>query len=400
MDADNCGVIRLDELLAYFKIKKTVLTEKIFEDKESKYPFFLNFEQFVVYTWQFLTLSLEKVATFAFHLLDIKKTGFLSQDSIRYLIELMHNKTIEESKDIQKLVKQCSNIYGNDKLSRAQFETFSEGHRMLCDPFRRTQIAYQSKLLGRVIWKRMRLQREAADSFLVREIRVGNQVEDDVADALLAKFRRERRLNTSLVELEERTLAQETMLQEMMNESASTHTDPSAVKAEDGRIFGSPKNKQVSKREIQLETAELESEDRIILPAEGVIRAPKSSSLHRTPLLIPTTEGPTKKKKKKKKKTFGIRKSTSYSENESKGDGCNRRRSLNDSPHPLGLIQDISNVELFKSTSADNFEEDDANTKINANSSPKPQEGTTANSTSSNVNNKKQSVKQGSILPF
>jgi len=150
MDADNVGVIRLDELLAYFRIKKTVLTEKLFEDKEAKYPSFLNFEQFVVFTWQFLTLSLQKVATFAFHLMDTKNTGFLTQERVRYLIELMYNKTVEESSTIQKLVKKCGVIHG-EKLSMAEFEAFSEGHRMLCDPFWRIQIAYQSKLLGRVI---------------------------------------------------------------------------------------------------------------------------------------------------------------------------------------------------------------------------------------------------------
>lgn len=142
MDADDVGVIRLDELLLYFDMKKTELTEKVFEDKESNYPFFLTFEQFVVYTWQFLTLSLENVSSFAFHLMDTKKTGFLTQEKVKYLIELMHNTTFEESKTVQRLAKLCSVAHG-EKVSLAEFTSFSARNRMLCDPFRRTQINFQ-----------------------------------------------------------------------------------------------------------------------------------------------------------------------------------------------------------------------------------------------------------------
>lgn len=373
MDADNCGVIRLDELLAYFKIKKTLLTEKIFEDKESIYPVFLNFEQFVAFTWQFLTLSLEKVASFAFHLLDTKNSGHLSQDNVTYLIELMHNKTKEESKTVQKLVKQCGVLHSGEKLSMEEFEKFSERQRLLCDPFRRTQIAYQSKLLGRVIWKRMRLQREAAEG--------GQRVEDDVADALLAKYRRERRLNTGLVELEEMVKARESMMEQMMSEVED------AAATADGR-------------DQQLETEDLTSE-RIILPVEGKVRKPKSASLRRTPLLIPATEAP-KKKKNKKKRSFGVRKCTSYAEHDRTKRDMKRRHSsdVTASPPLVSMLKDISNVEIFKSASLDIYDDDETTTNKPNFDDNDPPDSAPRQSFSPNVNNKKQHFKDGAVLPF
>ena len=387
MDADNCGVIRLDELLAYFHIKKTLLTEKLFEDKESKFPFFLNFEQFVVYTWQFLTLSLEKVATFAFHLLDTKKSGFLSKDTITYLMELMHNKTMDESKAIRKLVKQCGVLYSDEKLSKADFETFSERHRLLCDPFRRTQIAYQSKLLGRVIWKRLRLQREARE---MEGEALG--VEDDVADALLAKWRRERRQNTGLVQLEKWTAVQDTLLQDMMDESAAV------AAAGKGKGDTPKQDNKTSKGGVQLQTEDVS--DRIVLPMDGKVRAPKSTSLRRAPKLIPKTDAP-KKKKKKKKRSFGARKCTSYSEHDRNIKKETKRRHSSDgttSPPLVSMLKDINNVEFFKSSSLDMYDDDDDTTKKKNLEDEDP--GDELTNCSPKINSKKQNIKECAVVPF
>ena len=347
IDSDNSGVIRLDELLTYFHITKTALTERIFFDKVSSNSHFLNFEQFVVYTWQFLSLALDKVATFAFHLLDTKNTGTLTQERVQYLIELMHNKTIEESKDVQFLVKKCTVLHG-DTLTISDFEKFSSCHRKLCDPFRKLQIAYQSKLLGRVIWKRLRVEREEkAEGYLVT---------DDVADVILAKYRQERRLYTSLIELEERESAVGARIAEMMNEP----------------VIDEP----ATNREMQQVQAE-DTADRIVLPMESKIRVPKSCSLRKTPKLIPRTEPHTAKKKKKRK---------------------NRRRSMdkdNFRRHSLDtvscppMLKDISNVEIFKSKSLDLCDDENTNSVERKNSS-----------NAGDDIKKTKGVKHGAIVPF
>jgi hypothetical protein len=329
MDADNAGVIRLDELLAYFKINKTLLTEQIFEDKGSKYKGFLNFEQFVLFTWQFLTLSVQKVAAFSFHLMDTKKTGFLTQEKVKILIELIHNKSFEESDTIRKLVKKCVLIHG-EKLSIGEFEAFSESHRLLCDPLRRTQISYQSKLLGRMNWKRIRLLRESNTSG-------GYSIEDDVADKMLAKYRLERRLNTSLIELEQRQTALEVVMEAMLDSPAD-------------------ESENVSRREVQV----LGTEDHsIIIPPEGKIRVPKSISQRRTPQLIPPSDAP--KKHKKKKRRFGRKASTCSGYQKNDLEAAKRRHSLDEqgpSSPAAAMLKDINNVTIFKSSSLDLYDDD------------------------------------------
>lgn len=306
MDSDDSGVIRLDELLTYFKIKRTVLIEKIFEDKTAKYPFFLDFEQFVVYSWQFLSLPLNKVGSFAFHLMDTKNTGSLSQEKMKFLIELMHNKCADECDTVQRLVKKCSVLHG-EKISLKEFEAFSDSHRILCDPFRNTQIAFQSKLLGRPSWKRIRLETEA------------NTEGDYIADKILAKFTLERKLNTSVIELGEKTNLRDQKMEQMMSEQ-DEYTKTS-------------RSKEATPSEV--------GTDAIVIPPDSKIRVPKSAALHKKPRLISSTM--IAKKKKKKKRHYINRRGSSME--------IRRRRSLDDTGQTM--LGDINNVEIFKSSSLD-----------------------------------------------
>jgi Ca2+-binding EF-hand superfamily protein len=358
IDSDVSGVIRLDELLTYFKIPKTLLSEKIFEDKESKYPNFLNFEQFAVYTWQFLTVSLDKLPAFAFHLIDAKNTGSLSHESIKYVVELIHNKPIEDCEVVRKMVKKIEAAHGVKHVSLTEFEALSDRNRALCDPLRRCQIAFQSKLLGRVNWKRLRLVRESSTD--------GYGVSENPAEKVLKKFRVDRRLNSSVIELDKRREDLETKLEIMLQEEPMI-------------------DEVATKREIKL--ADNDYSDRIVMPLDGVVRPPKSSSLRKSPRLIPaSTEIP--KKGKKKKRSFGRR---SSSLNESSKGGKKRRHSMDDGPSSpaAAMLKDINNVTIFKSSSLDRYDDEEEKCTI------KNEETEEAIEVS-----KKSNMKDASVIPF
>lgn len=75
-------------------------------------------------------------------------------------------------------------------------------------------------------------------------------MQDNVGDSLLAQFRLQRRLNTSLIDLDKRTENLEAKMEEMLSEP------PQMLETN---------NKQVSKAEIQLNS------DRIVIPLDGKV---------------------------------------------------------------------------------------------------------------------------------
>lgn len=330
MDSDSSGVIRLDELLAYFNIPRTILTEKIYTDKESKLKTFLNFEQFSMYTWQFLTLSLDKLPAFAFQLIDVKKTGSLPLESVKVLVEIIHYKAREECEVVRKMIKKCDVAFGEKPVTAGDFAGLSDNNRALCDPLRRTQIAFQSKLLGRVNWKRLRLAREAKES----------HAELDAADMLLTKLRADRRMNSSVVEMGKKNEKLQAKVEEMQDEETF-------------------QDEAVSKKQIKL--ADHDLHDRVVLPPEGNVRVPKSVTQRRSPLLVAgRTDKQTKKGKKKKKRSFGRRTSSLHDKGEASS-GKTRRHSMNDgaSSPAAAMLKDINNVTIFKSSSLDKYDDED-----------------------------------------
>jgi len=363
MDSDSSGVIRLDELLAYFDIPKTILTEKMYEDKESKLKAFLNFEQFAMYTWQFLTLSLDKLPSFAFQLIDVKKTGTLPLESVKFLVEIIHYKAREECETVRKMIKKCEMSFGDKPVSAADFAALSDSNRALCDPLRRTQIAFQSKLLGRVNWKRLRLVREAAG---------GHQADLDAAAKLLKKSRVDRRMNSSIVEMDKRGEELEAKVEEMQDEEAFV-------------------DESVSKKQIKL--TDNDFHDRVVLPAEGRVRVPKSVTQRRSPLLVAgRTDKQTKKGKKKKKRSFG-RRTSSIREKGDESGGKARRHSMDDGPSSpaAAMLKDINNVTIFKSSSLENYDDDDEEKNPIAD---------TIELSSVPLGKKTSSTKEGAVLPF
>lgn len=352
MDADSCRVVKLDEILTYFHITKTALTEKIFEDKTSKYSSYLTFEQFAVTTWKFLTVNLDKLPAFAFDLLDSKNTGILSQEKIKLLVELIHNKNYDECGAVRKLVKKSEMIHGSSPVAKDAFTLFSERHRALCDPLRRMQISFQAKLLGRVVWKRIRLAREASSL-------EQNAEHQGMADKIVEIHTVDRRLNSSLVALDERQAALEVVMEQMRGDSPLEGREEAAAAA------------AASNKEIRRLAAEEESNRRcVVIPPDSRLRVPKSASLHRTPRLIPLDTGAPKASRKKRRRTFGRRPSSmssSYREGEKKfGSGVGghiRRYSMEEgssSPAASKMKNFISDeVQMFASTSHDGFGDDD-----------------------------------------
>ena len=70
IDADDSGVIRSDELFAYLCIESTQFNKKLFAFFDEKQTGYLNFLEFVVVIWNFLTFDSSEFGRFAFFLFD------------------------------------------------------------------------------------------------------------------------------------------------------------------------------------------------------------------------------------------------------------------------------------------------------------------------------------------
>lgn len=166
IDADNSHVIRIDEFFAYFSIESTPCNRGIFSwiAKESNHEVqCLNFFQFAVVMWNFLTIDKEDLPKFVFFIFDVKDSGQLQSSEIIELVKTIYHTHHSQSKVIRQLLRKLE--LENKSYSVDAFTAWTKSHHSLLNPLFSMQKKLRQKIIGYSYWNSLKERRRKHPEF-------------------------------------------------------------------------------------------------------------------------------------------------------------------------------------------------------------------------------------------
>mmetsp|Transcript_25473 Transcript_25473/g.42950 ORF Transcript_25473/g.42950 Transcript_25473/m.42950 type:complete len:335 (+) Transcript_25473:78-1082(+) len=151
MDADKSHYIRRDEFCAYFYMEKTPLTIKMTKMMDTEGHGCLDFLEMVALLWDFLSRDPKSLGSFAFHLIDETRKGFLTRAEVTELVELLHHTTASKHKGVNKIIADiCTN-----KIDAQSFHDYCFSHEEVCWSLIGVQNSLRERILGKSFWEEM-----------------------------------------------------------------------------------------------------------------------------------------------------------------------------------------------------------------------------------------------------
>lgn len=154
MDADSSHYIRRDEFCAYFKLEKTPITVKLVKLMDTDHHGYLNFCEMVGLLWDFLSRDPHNLGSFVFHLFDQSRTGYLSKEEAKDMIEQLHHASADNHKGVKKIIDNLHHHMG-DKIDVEELHEFCKKHDEVCLSLYGLQNTLRECLLGKHYWEKL-----------------------------------------------------------------------------------------------------------------------------------------------------------------------------------------------------------------------------------------------------
>lgn len=153
------------EIYSYYRLKETPFLNLIFTSLSTKKNSdetllsYLNFEEFVIIIWDFLS---QEPALYAFNKFSKSKSDYLSFDTIRQMLSMILDTSLSSSsslppspnlkKNLESILEEMDVGVGRN-ISSADFNSFIRENKSLISPLRRAQTQLRTQIIGEVYWK-------------------------------------------------------------------------------------------------------------------------------------------------------------------------------------------------------------------------------------------------------
>ncbi len=135
------------DFFQYYGVKESPFLNFVFTPVGNKTAT-LNFEEFVIVVWDFLS---QEIAIFAFNKFNEKKKKSLSFETIHQIISMIHGSDFNPQ--IESVIKSLD--VGTDLISSADFVAYCKENKSLLAPIRRFQRHLRVQIIGEVYWRSM-----------------------------------------------------------------------------------------------------------------------------------------------------------------------------------------------------------------------------------------------------
>lgn len=158
IDANESGAVRINEVLKYFGIDNTKYMRVVFGQFEKDGCGCLNFLEFVVSIWNFLTIADFLLGQFTFELCENKVGGMIqSEDVIGIIDELYSN--IGDGKKKKMAFDMIAKLKANrETFSQSTYKQYLAAHKSALFPLESIHTSLRVNIIGETYWQ---LQTEA-----------------------------------------------------------------------------------------------------------------------------------------------------------------------------------------------------------------------------------------------
>eukprot|EP01038_Epipyxis_sp_PR26KG_P009776 gene9776-13151_t len=154
VDLDGSGTIGLGELLMHIDLERTPFTTRIFSIFDEDGSGAIDFREFVLSLWNYLTLSNATLVLFAFDLYDKDSSGVLSFSEIEIMLRDIYGKNVEKNYHSKAIL---ADLVAMDRMEDVDIDAFSKYvklHQAMLFPAFQMQQQLQRKFFGTSFWER------------------------------------------------------------------------------------------------------------------------------------------------------------------------------------------------------------------------------------------------------
>lgn len=177
IDRSSSNSLSLDEFLRFYGMEENNFTRKIFSRMDHDKLGHLDFEEYAISVWDFLTLDLNQ---FVFHLYDIDDSKTLLKSELDDILKTVYGANPGENKTTdKKIMKMDSNVDG--KVDFVEFCGFLKTENSFAFPAFTIQQELMNRNGGQDMWISLREQRHLAhkDENLVHKLLLQRNKEKD-----------------------------------------------------------------------------------------------------------------------------------------------------------------------------------------------------------------------------
>mmetsp|Transcript_18291 Transcript_18291/g.34204 ORF Transcript_18291/g.34204 Transcript_18291/m.34204 type:complete len:384 (-) Transcript_18291:65-1216(-) len=166
IDIDDSKGIRMDEFMTYFGIEDSLFNRAVFGILNSKNRQTITFLEFVVVMWNFLTIPVESISSFAF-VLSSTDSCYLKPAQIISLFEMVHSKEILNTGNMRRVIDDMRERGIDDQLcfNVVEFSNYIKTCSFMIAPIINMQVLLQENLIGKSFWGRLEEKRRASEEF-------------------------------------------------------------------------------------------------------------------------------------------------------------------------------------------------------------------------------------------
>ncbi len=165
-DKDKSGTIDIDEFYKMIGEKRSLFADSIFELIDLDQNDTLDFGEFVQTCGTFCMFGRPDVRKFCYYIFDKDKNGYIEQDELTALIDLLHDND---------LMINCGSALnkfdtnGDGKIDFGEFTDMDKSYPMLLYPAYRLQESMMEKTLGEKWWKEKQADLQGARDKLAKK---------------------------------------------------------------------------------------------------------------------------------------------------------------------------------------------------------------------------------------
>jgi len=162
LDSKGDGLVIVRDFFKFFGLQDTEYNHQVFTIMDQDSNGKVDFQEFVMATWNYCTYSMAALTKFAFGLCDLDDSGTLEFDEVRELVEKVYGKrAFEENVRVQKLLETLD-VDGDGTVSLEEFSKFNRQFPLLLYPAFQLQNTLRIKLFGEKYWKKEEDRRRTA----------------------------------------------------------------------------------------------------------------------------------------------------------------------------------------------------------------------------------------------
>lgn len=161
LDKDLSGSINSKEMMSKFGLRGSSLDLKLFQFFDEDGSGELNFMEFVMSMWFFLSIAEDSIAEVAFLIKDPTAKKSLGVDAIVELLEMVHQKKMQNSPVVNEAIASLSDSESfTGVMNIVEFKNWTIKYPSLVNPLRVLQAAYRKAVVSISFWTTIRDRRQ------------------------------------------------------------------------------------------------------------------------------------------------------------------------------------------------------------------------------------------------